>query len=649
MVFSPGGMGHLYLSSLQSSAYEKMIDIDKERSDERHDHVYRDEDLTDADGDTIIRVNPMSDGTKETADKILVIGKGGGKEGSPNSRQKVLSTPSLIPEPRKDLPLFVGITSGYKNHALRMAARQTWLTNCTSFNVTAYTAYTANSHNGSKSIGSPPTRCSYKFFVDKMVNSAKPSEKKLLEEEQELFGDIVFRDECSFMKSRHPYLGVHYGNVAHYDKNSTTNPDYQLRRMYKIDWKVCIFRWALDSQNLAQYFLLVEDDSYSCLGNIEHQISSIESSTHPVPLIRAGTPMFDGFDDSSTFMSGQIAAVFAKHYPSSQFDCSQIWTQSLEKQRLKYDWLSWGNSWMHNRCGWRQTLETKFHLPLVQPAIDCFTAKYIYDGDPSGNHPIYAYNYTQVSHVAATQLSFPCAFHPIIVHGARAAEMYLSEVNALRSGNLTDEIQNNPVIKYKSYHICEYVLTIDKIKDPNQLHDLHDIALNTDDTKSSSFRDLSLALTHEDHTGWMELLRNYEKEYNVSLSSVSADIIRHATQQNKIAYMGRGDTSKTTSAENKSSITSRNKISDRNHVKNDKQAEFGLKNQQLRSRISSVHDGKRRALMGQDETMLMDVDIYHYNKYKGRNSRISSVEHTNERESREELLEFAFFYHKMIG
>ena len=30
----------------------------------------------------------------------------------------------------------------------------------------------------------------------------------------------------------------------------------------------------------------------------------------------SGTPMYDGFDDSSTFMSGSIALLFAQHYPS---------------------------------------------------------------------------------------------------------------------------------------------------------------------------------------------------------------------------------------------------------------------------------------------------------------------------------------------
>ena len=127
-----------------------------------------------------------------------------------------------------------------------------------------------------------------------------------------------------------------------------------------------------------------------------------------IPLIRAGTPMFDGFDDSSTFMSGEIAAVFALYYPSTGLDCAEIWSLPLEEQLHHFDWLSWGNSWMARHCSWRQRLKERFNLTLVEPSIDCFTGKYIYDGDPSGGHPIEAYNFTAVEKLASTSLNFPC-------------------------------------------------------------------------------------------------------------------------------------------------------------------------------------------------------------------------------------------------
>ena len=40
--------------------------------------------------------------------------------------------------------------------------------------------------------------------------------------------------------------------------------------------------------------------------------ASVQSS---VPAVRAGYPMYDGFDDSSTFMSREVVTAFAGHYP----------------------------------------------------------------------------------------------------------------------------------------------------------------------------------------------------------------------------------------------------------------------------------------------------------------------------------------------
>ena len=628
MVFSPGGVGHLYLSSLQAaSSFERMVDLTEKRDEEKSNHVYREEDLTDADGDTI-------------GVATEVIGKGEGRDSSSNDALHEDKPLPLrpVPEPREDLALFVGVTSGYKNHALRFAARQTWLANCTSFP-------SSSSNNTSNTRGAPSTTCLYKFFIDKSVNDANPYERDSLLQEQQKFDDIVFKDDCSLMTTRHPYADVHYGNTAHYNESSTTNPDYQLRRMYKIDWKVCIFRWALKSKNLAEYFLLVEDDSYSCLGNIEYQISRIKNSINPAPLVRAGTPMFDGFDDSSTLMSGKIAAVFALYYPSPRFDCSQIWAQSLQNQRQKFDWLSWGNSWIYSRCGWRQALEFEFNLTLVQPAIDCFTAKFIYDGDPSGNHPIYAYNYTQVSQIASTKLDFPCAFHPIIVHGARAAEMYLREVNYLRAGNLTEEVRNNPVKQYKTNHICEYVLTIDKIKDPRQLYDLHEITYNTDKVNDSTFHDLSHALTNDDHIGWLDMLRNYERDHNVSLSSVSADLIKDATERNKIAYMKNGQIQFLSNGANinmrngtvkdNRSITSAegSRKSLQNHEKNNAFPRDDVEKERLRSKMS------RRSLLDQHKSASMSHRSGGQDALGARQENITIVE---------EPFGFAFFYYRMV-
>jgi len=80
--------------------------------------------------------------------------------------------------------------------------------------------------------------------------------------------------------------------------------------LYKIDWKVCFLKWALVNDRMASLFLLVEDDSFTCTQNVMYQSKLLEmeadkdisNGVRPVS-IRTGAPMFDGFDDSSTFMS----------------------------------------------------------------------------------------------------------------------------------------------------------------------------------------------------------------------------------------------------------------------------------------------------------------------------------------------------------
>ena len=94
--------------------------------------------------------------------------------------------------------------------------------------------------------------CDYKFFID-----AAPTTLKIMPElltESFTYNDMVFRNSCALMQ-RHPEY-VNYGNspptgsnlfrheknVSEDEKKDTIpNPDYEYRRMYKIDWKVCFF------------------------------------------------------------------------------------------------------------------------------------------------------------------------------------------------------------------------------------------------------------------------------------------------------------------------------------------------------------------------------------------------------------------------
>lgn len=60
-------------------------------------------------------------------------------------------------------------------------------------------------------------------------------------------------------------------------ENLKIHPDYQLRRFYKIDWKVCFIKWAFSNKKLASYFVFVEDDSFMCTGNLLYQLSLLHN------------------------------------------------------------------------------------------------------------------------------------------------------------------------------------------------------------------------------------------------------------------------------------------------------------------------------------------------------------------------------------
>jgi hypothetical protein len=116
-------------------------------------------------------------------------------------------------------------------------------------------------------------------------------------------------------------------------KQEAQLPQYQRRKMYKIDWKVCFMRWALTAaggniSKVPYFHVYVEDDSFACTSNLIHQMALLRLFTQsppqsykasnssdglalPLPF-RAGTPMWDGFDDSSTLMTREIVVAFAE-------------------------------------------------------------------------------------------------------------------------------------------------------------------------------------------------------------------------------------------------------------------------------------------------------------------------------------------------
>lgn len=371
------------------------------------------------------------------------------------------------PKRASDLLLFLSITSSPHHAHLRHAARFTWLLPC---------------------IATP--YCDYKFFIDKTVTTTNTD----IVAENETYEDMVFRNSCKLM-SRHPEY-INYGNAPPRTENMKLNfndsiieaPDYLWRRMYKIDWKVCFMQYARDHGKMAKYHAFVEDDSFVCTENLLHQcvcLEEEEKSTHITPRFRTGTAMFDGFDDSSTFMTRDVALAFANHYNEDGFNCSavvdhvnsQAWNDSM--------WMSWGNSWMKTRCDWQATLRDHLHMNVLKPSVDCMAATSL------------------TVHKNHTVLAFPCAEHNIIMHHGTAGEVLLREKSAH--------------IK----HTCEHMLLIDKVKEPRVMYDLWNTA-----SVEHHFHDFSAVFLHEKEEGWLKTLHQLsddDKECRAQSSNGSRD------------------------------------------------------------------------------------------------------------------------------
>lgn len=322
-----------------------------------------------------------------------------------------------------NLLVFISITSGVadKHAGLRDAARASWLLPC---------------------VASP--LCVYRFFVD----ASLPDDKLL--KEQNLNGDVSFRSFCALM-DRHPSF-VHYGNALPIYSNETlpaSLQDYPFRRFYKIDWKVCFLRYwqswlrthapqnssgvSKSIVSTVSFHAFVEDDSFVCTEHLLHQLGLLDSiniaarisgakspdtedqtepaamsstaldtahyKSRPKPLPRRGLPfrtgtlLYDGFDDSSTLMSAEVADAFLESYRVNDTEEKSVspvqprraWLlQGEEEWRCPHVpasglnhnasiWLSWGNSWQSTLCGWRGALlhGRRRGLRINEPSMHC--------------------------------------------------------------------------------------------------------------------------------------------------------------------------------------------------------------------------------------------------------------------------------------
>ncbi len=273
---------------------------------------------------------------------------------------------------------------------------------------------------------------------------------------------------------------------------------------------------------------------------------------------------FDGFDDSSTLMSKEVAVAFLRNYMNPGFNCSKIFdmpyfnsssqtildikkkSQSPTLDRLKemremedrlqqqWDnvmWLSWGNSWMSSHCDWKEVLMNHARLRIAQPAVNCLLFKAAISHEYQ--HSARFSNETSTKTLPLPSVSLAtfadCPSHSIIMHHSQAGELLIHEGLA------------------KLTHLCDYMLLVDKVKEPrimhilwNQTHSDGDLysdnsassgEKNTTDGRiaNSEYVDLTSVFTHDGVLGWRHVLKNFR---NASFSP----FVANETQQSRYLH-----------------------------------------------------------------------------------------------------------------
>jgi hypothetical protein len=331
--------------------------------------------------------------------------------------------------------------------------------------------------------------CDYRFFID-FADTITPTgvqQGKYLQREDEKNMDMVFRNTCSLMQ-RHPYW-VNYGNSPPFHG---IGPHYQLRRMYKVDWKVCFLKWAQLHKRMAIFHAFVEDDSFTCVENLLSQLNILKRLE--VPPFRTGFANFDGYDDSSTLMSREIALAFVKHYPEAGFNCSRVADDPVSAYEgsasIFAGWHSWGNSWSSAHCNWRETLNKHLDIDIIEPAMHCFQdPRFIRPVDMTRKHPRRRRNGKMVNEfnfLLNRSTLFPCKPYPLIRH--------------------MENVLTSPIDR----STCKYSIFLDKIKSTADMHKVWKLVAREHD-----FFNYSTVFKNSGVQGWDELLEGYEKEHEM--------------------------------------------------------------------------------------------------------------------------------------
>jgi len=208
-------------------------------------------------------------------------------------------------------------------------------------------------------------------------------------------------------------------------------------------------------------------------------------------------------------------------------NCSKVLDESDAQILGESTWLSWGNSWISRWCNWKEVLEAVQPTvgPIIRPAMDCLKSIHFEatatdtdadaDADEGGKTETAKKARVNVNvlsrldgHKIRPPLNASLSFFPDPKNMTGVVPLHFPcqpTRSLVKHGNtaMRDifEVQGSTVC-----HVCEYMLLIDKVKEPVEHYKLWNVATETD------FRDFSPVFMNDNEEGWLEILKHFEEE-----------------------------------------------------------------------------------------------------------------------------------------
>jgi hypothetical protein len=158
-------------------------------------------------------------------------------------------------------------------------------------------------------------------------------------------------------------------------------------------------------------------------------------------------------------------------------------------------------------CNWADEIRNTYHLKINQPKVQCTIGRMETDKNHTNNN-------NNSNNATVTQLQLPCLRRPLVFHHHNAVPVLTKEHSP---GQL--------------YHLCEYMLLIDKTKSPEMIHTLWNSA-----SQSNHFHDFSEVFRNDKEHGWLRTMEKFHAEEIACEAEHSSDHRRAEFSQSKEAY-----------------------------------------------------------------------------------------------------------------